>query len=281
MGRRITAFFVSLMLLTAGFISGAFFIQKSEAVVAEKPAKHMWEQPGKSRLDEIIKRGKIRVGTTGDYKPFTYWNPETGQFEGYDIDAAKMLAKDLGVEVEFVRTSWPTLMKDLQADRFDIAMGGISRNLEREKKAHFSAPYIRDGKSPLIRKEDKDRFKSLQDIDQPSVKIAVNPGGTNEKFVRENIKHAQVTVVENNLSIPQLVAEGKYDVMITDSVEARFYAKQDERLYAALADRPFTVHEKGYLMHRGDLNFQNWINLWMEEMKLQGKFEELERKWIE
>ncbi|SEN51020.1 transporter substrate-binding domain-containing protein [Lihuaxuella thermophila] len=281
MSRRFSSLLVSVMLLTAGFFAGVFFGLNSEAAVADQPAKSRWDHPVKSRLDKILKEGKIRIGTTGDYKPFTYWNPETKQYEGYDIDAAKMLAGSLGVEVEFVRTSWPTLMSDLQEDRFDLAMGGISRNLERQKRAHFSAPYIRDGKSPLIRKEDKERFKSLQDIDQPSVKIAVNPGGTNEKFVRENIKHAQVTIIENNLDIPKLVAEGKFDVMITDSVEARFYAKQDERLYAALADRPFTVHEKGYLMHRGDLDFQNWVNLWVEEMKLQGKFRELERKWIE
>ncbi|WP_044640947.1 transporter substrate-binding domain-containing protein [Risungbinella massiliensis] len=262
---------VSLILLAFGI--GTLFPQVSKTVVAEKSAH--------SRLDNILKKKKIRIGTTGDYKPFTYWNSETKQFEGYDIDAAKMLAKNLGVEVEFVRTSWPTLMQDLQADKFDIAVGGISRNLERQKTAHLTAPYIRDGKSPLIRIEDKERFKSLADIDQPSVRIGVNPGGTNEKFVQENIKQAQVTVVENNLDIPNMVAEGKFDVMITDSVEARFYAKQDTRLYAALVDQPFTTHEKGYLIHRGDLDFQNWINLWMEEMKLQGKFKELEQKWLE
>ncbi|MBA4493775.1 transporter substrate-binding domain-containing protein [Paenactinomyces guangxiensis] len=270
MRKPVMVLVVSVMLLVIGL--GTLFIQEKEEPAAEKPVK--------SRLDQILERGKIRIGTTGDYKPFTYWNPETKQYEGYDIDAAKMLAKDLGVKVQFVRTSWTTLMKDLQTDQFDIAMGGITRNLERQKTAYLTAPYIRDGKSPLIRKEDKERFQSLNDIDQPSVKIGVNPGGTNEKFVKENIKKARVTVVENNLNIPQMVAEGKFDVMITDSVEARFYAKQDERLYAALADQPFTIHEKGYLMHQGDLDFQNWVNLWVEEMKLQGKFKELERKWI-
>ncbi|MBO8163612.1 MAG: transporter substrate-binding domain-containing protein [Brevibacillus sp.] len=234
-----------------------------------------------SRLDAILERGYIRVGTTGDYKPFTYLNPETNEFEGYDIDAAKLLGQQLGVEVRFVQTSWPTLMDDLLADKFDIAVGGITRNVERQKKAHLSQGYIRFGKSPLIRLEDKDRFKSLADIDQPDVKIGVNPGGTNEKFVRANIKNAQVIVVENNLEIPKMVAEGKVDVMITDNIEAMLYAKEDNRLYAALTDQPFTIDEKGYLMHRGDLIFQNWIELWMDEMKLKGQFDNLHKKWIE
>ncbi|RXT07301.1 transporter substrate-binding domain-containing protein [Ammoniphilus sp. CFH 90114] len=233
-----------------------------------------------SRLDAIIKRGYIRVGTAGDYKPFTYLNPKTGEYEGYDIDAAKKMAKDLGVEVKFVQTSWPTLMSDLLADKFDIAMGGITRNVARQKTAQLTHPYIEFGKSPLIRLEDKEKFKSLADIDQPHVRIGVNPGGTNKVFVDANFKKAQVTVVENNLDIPGLVAEGKYDVMITDNIEAMLYSKEDKRLYAALTDDTFTTDEKGYLMHRGDQVFTNWVNLWMEEMTLKGEFEKLENQWI-
>lgn len=177
-------------------------------------------------------------------------------------------------------TSWPTLMSDLLADKFDIAMGGITRNVARQKTAQLTHPYIKFGKSPLIRLEDKEKFKSLADIDQPHVKIGVNPGGTNKNFVDAHIKQAQVTVVENNLDIPGLVAEGKYDVMITDNIEAMLYEKEDKRLYAALRDDTFTTDEKGYLIHRGDEIFANWVDLWMEEMALKGEFEKLEKQWI-
>jgi cyclohexadienyl dehydratase len=234
-----------------------------------------------SRLDRVLREGVIRVGTTGDYKPFTYLNPETGEYEGYDIDAAKKLAKDLGVNIEFVKTSWPTLMRDLLEDKFDIAVGGITRNVARQKTANLSDPYIKFGKSPLIRMEDKEKYKDLESIDQPDVKIAVNPGGTNQKFVDANIKQAQITVIENNLDIPHLIAEGTYDVMITDNIEAMLYEKQDNRLYAALTDQTFTIDEKGYLMHRGDEIFANWVDLWMEEMTLKGEFEKLQNKWID
>ncbi|KJF27410.1 cyclohexadienyl dehydratase [Clostridium aceticum] len=234
-----------------------------------------------SRLDTIIERGYIRVGTAGDYKPFTYLNPETNEFEGYDIDAAKMLAEELGVKVEFIKTTWPTLMEDLLADKFDIAMGGISRRMSRQIQANFSQPYIEYGKSPLIRIEDKEKYKSLEDIDQSHVHIGVNPGGTNEAFVKDNIKNAQVTVVQNNLDIPIKVAEGEVDVMITDSIEALFYAKYDDRLYAALSDNPFTKNQMGYLFHRGDSIFADAINFWMDQMKLTGEFEKLSKKWVQ
>jgi cyclohexadienyl dehydratase len=185
------------------------------------------------------------------------------------------------VEVKFVKTSWPTLMEDLLADKFDIAMGGITRNVQRQKTADLTQGYMDFGKSPLIRAEDKDKYQTLDDIDQPHVKIAVNPGGTNQKFVDANIKNAQVTVIENNLDIMELIANGSYDVMITDNIEALLYAGKDERLYAALTDKTFTIDSKGYLMHRGDPIFSNWVNLWMDEMKLKGEFDTLNKKWID
>ena len=93
---------------------------------------------GSSRLDNIIERGSILVGTTGDYKPFSIIDKTTGDFVGYDIDAARMLGEALGVKVVFVQTSWPTLMKDLLDDKFDIAMSGITRTYARQKQAHFA-----------------------------------------------------------------------------------------------------------------------------------------------
>lgn len=109
----------------------------------------------------------------------------------------------------------------------------------------------------------------------------MNPGGTNQSFVNENFKNAEVIVIENNLEIPGKVASGEVDVMITDSIEAIFYAKNDKRLYAALANDPWDPSQFGYMMHHGDPKFTNTVNFWMEEMEFKGKFEALRKKWIE
>ncbi len=251
----------------------------AESASANAPG-HVKNQAA-SQLDEIIEKGYIRVGMTGDYKPFTYLNPTTKEYEGYDVDAAKELGKDLGVEVRFVGTTWSDMMKDLQADKFDIAVGGVTRNTARQKTAYVSQGYVTFGKAPLIRAEDKDKYQSIEDINKPSVRIGVNPGGTNEVFVRQYLKNANVTVVQNNLDIPHLVADGTYDVMITDTVEAMTYAKADSRLYAALTDKPFTKSEKGYMIPRGDFIYASYLEMWMDEMKLQGKFDALYKKWME
>lgn len=268
--------------MAVSLLGTSFTATASANVVTEQTVKQEVQKNNKyeSRLDAIIERGYILIGTPGDYKPFTYLNPKTGQYEGYDIDAMKEFAKSLGVEARFVQTSWSTLMDDLLANKFDIAVGGVTRNTDRQKQAYLSQGYIQFGKAPLIRAEDKDKYKTIEDINKPGVRIGVNPGGTNEKFVREHLKNANVTVVQNNLDIPGLVANGTYDVMITDTLEALIYAKADSRLYAALTDSPFTKSEKGYMIPRGDSIFASYLNLWMDEMKLQGKFDELYNKWI-
>ena len=178
-----------------------------------------------SRLDKIVQSGTLRVGSTGDYKPFTYKDPASGQFSGFDIEQAEGLGKALGVKVEFVQTAWPNLAKDFEADKFDIAMGGVSVTLDRQKKGYFSAPYLREGKTPIAKCENVSKFQRLEDIDKPGVKAVVNPGGTNERFARSNLSAAEIVVFPDNTRIFEEIAAGKADLMMTDSSETRFQQK--------------------------------------------------------
>lgn len=227
-------------------------------------------------LDDILESGTLRVGTAGDYKPFTYL--DEGEYEGFDIEMARLMADKMGVELELVATSWPTLMEDLKADDFDIGMGGISRTVPRQLEARFSHPYLTYGKTPLIHVDNVGRFTSLEDIDQPDVRIGVNPGGTNQAFVNDNIQQAEVVLIENNLDIPPAVAAQDVDVMITDSPEAIFYADADDNLAAPLADEPFTRSQLAYLMAADAERLQDTVNFILESMELTGELEALRRE---
>ncbi len=233
-----------------------------------------------SLLDRILERGEIRIGTTGDYRPFTYLNPETGHYEGMDIDAAHMLGEALGVRVRFVATTWSNLSQDTMHDRFDLAMGGVTRTLERQKILALTDPYLTIGKSPLIRKADRDRFTGLQDIDRSGIRIGVNRGGTNESFVRANITQARIVLFENNLDVQPAVAAGDVDVMFTDNVEAVIYARKYPELHALRPDEPLTREDLGYMTVRNDQPFVNWLNLWLYQLRQKGTLDALAHKWI-
>ena len=97
--------------------------------------------------------------------------------------------------------------------------------LERQKKAYFSAPYLRDGKTPIARCADKQKFATLAAIDRPDVAVIVNPGGTNEKFDRAHLKAARIEVWSDNLSIFDRLEKGDADLMITDATETLYQQK--------------------------------------------------------
>lgn len=213
-----------------------------------------------SVIEKIRERGVLKVGTTGDYKPMSYIDPATGDYIGYDVDLAKELAAALNVEIEFVTTSWPTLMEDTQLDKFDLAVCGITITDTRKDQAMMSDPYLENGKTILCRAEDASKYTSLEAINRPDVRVMVNPGGLNEEFARQNLPNATLMIHDANQEIPDMIASGMADVMITEVVEADYYVGLNERLAAPLINEPFTDGKFGILMPKGSDDLLDFVN---------------------
>jgi cyclohexadienyl dehydratase len=224
-----------------------------------------------SVLDTVIARGEVKVCSTGDYRPFTYLDPATGQWEGIDIDMAGDLAQRLGVRLTLVPTTWGTLIDDL-GKTCDIAMGGISVTTDRAKRAFFSDSYVVDGKTPITRCENAGRFQTLQQIDQPGVRVVVNPGGTNEQFADANLRQATIVRHPDNTTIFEEILAGRADLMITDATETEWQAHQHPELCAVHPEAPFTFSEKAYLLPRGDVALQEWVNEWLHIARNDGTY---------
>ncbi len=235
------------------------------------------QEAASSRLDRIVQQGVLRVGTTGDYKPFSYRNADG--FIGLDIELAEGLAASLGVKLELVPTTWPTLVGDLQADKFDLAISGISVNMERQKLAFFSQPYQRDGKTPITLCSRQQAFQTLAQIDRPDVRAIVNPGGTNEKFARANLKQAQILVHPDNVTIFQQIVDGKADLMMTDAVETRVQQKLHPELCAVHPDQPFDFSEKAVLLPR-DIVLKQYVDQWLHQEMESGRFAKRLETWL-
>ncbi len=237
------------------------------------------EQP--SRLEEIMRRGTLRVGTTGDYLPFTYLDKATSKFRGFDVDMAEALGKALGVKVEYVQTAWPQLSGDFQADRFDIAMGGISISPERQGKGIFSVPIMREGKTPIARCSDKGKYETIADIDRPGTRVIVNPGGTNERFARANIKHAEIKIYTDNVTIFDEIASGHADLMMTDASETRYQQKLHPGVLCAVhPETPFDFAEKAYWLQR-DVALKAFVDHWLQTVIKDGSFAKIYADWFD
>lgn len=236
--------------------------------------------PHETRLSRILADGVLRVGTTGDYKPFSYKDPATGALAGLDIEMAQEIAESLGVRLEWVSTSWPSLMDDLSAGRFDMALSGVSVNLARARTAYFSEPYQRDGKTPIALCDQQQKYQTLEQIDSPKVRVIVNPGGTNEKFVRQHLRQAQVVMHQDNVTIFQQIVEGKADLMITDAVETRLQEKLHPRLCAIHPDAPFDFSEKAALLPQ-DEALKHYVDQWLHQDIASGRFDKRMKHWLE
>ncbi len=147
---------------------------------------------------------------------FSMRDPATGALEGFDMDTLATLAPALGVKIDYVKMTFGSMIPDLLADKFDVAMSGMGRTLERARVATFSKPYMRYGKLMMIRSADKERYKSLADLDKPGIKIAYNKGGLNDRFANTEFKQATpVGFASNELATADLIA-GKIDAQVQD-----------------------------------------------------------------
>lgn len=238
------------------------------------------EQHSKGKVAEIVERGTLLVGTTGDYRPLSFCEPD-GTYWGFGIEMAQEIAKNMGVEIAFVKTSWPTLTADVLAEPqlFDFAIGGITITDARRETMLMSEGYLANGKTILCRASESGQYKSLADLDKPEVKVMVNPGGLNEKFANENLTHATIVVHQKNEEIPTLIAEGAADVMITEITEAPYYVKADPRLAAPLLNEPFTHGEIGVLMQKGQEDLLQVVNSTIQKMKADGSLRRLHEKY--
>ena len=269
-------FAIAIMLVVAiALLSGTVSFCSCSA--NEDNATEIVNQPTISRIQE---RGMLLVGTTGDYRPLSF-REDDGTYWGFGIEVAGEIARRLGVGLQFVPTSWPTLSADVQADpqTFDLAIGGITITDARRETMLMSDGYLANGKTILCRAEDANHYKSLADIDMPEVRVMVNPGGLNEKFANANLTHATIIVHQKNEEIPTLIAEGEADVMITEITEAPYYVQADPRLAAPLLNEPFTHGEIGVLMRKGQEDLLQLVNDVIRQMKSDGSLRLLHEKY--
>ena len=277
-GTLSTMFQAGALIELSGDVETAFEIYYETYDIHELPAIHTVSDT--PTVDRICETGVLRVGTAGDYKPMSFLEPETGTYWGFDTELAEDLASSLGVEIEYVPTSWPTLMEDTQTGQFDLAICGITVTDARKEQALMSDGYLQNGKIVLCRTEDADRYTSLEAINRPEVRVMENPGGMNEKFARENLPDATLIIHDINQEIPGLVASGEADVMITEIMEAEYYVGQDSRLAAPLIYEPFTNGQLGILMPKGAEDLLEYVNQFLDDEKKTGRLDELAEQYI-
>jgi len=232
-----------------------------------------------SRLDAVQKSTALRICTPGDYKPFSFQKPDAG-FEGIDVDLVGGLAASLGAKPVWVKTTWANLLPDLVADKCDIAVGGVSVTTDRQKKAFFSAPYMVNGKTPIARCADVQKYQSVAAIDQPGTRVIFNPGGSNERFARANFKRANMTLHGENVTIFDEILANRADVFVTESAEAITQQRLKPGLCAINPDKPLQYGEMAWMLPRDDMAFKAYVDQWLHLSQAGGEMPRVMDRWL-
>mgnify|MGYP003572275993 FL=1 len=233
----------------------------------------------KSTLEQIIKRGELRVGFESGYVPFEMTNKK-GEFIGFDMDFGRRLAKSMGVKFVPINTAWDGIIPALMTGKFDIIMGGMTITQERNLKVNFAEPYIVVGQTILINKKLKDRVLSYKDLNNPKYILTSRMGTTGEQAIKRYIPKATYKGFESEAEAGLEVINGKADALVYDLPFCGFlYGSQGKGKTIFLSD-PFTYEPLAWAINKGDPDFLNYLNNFLRQTKGDGFYDRMYKKWI-
>lgn len=229
---------------------------------------------------EQIKQNGLRVCLEPGYMPFEMADKQ-GKLIGFDIDLTALLIKELGApKLDLVNTAWDDIIPALLADKCDIIINGMSITDERSQKVDFTSAYIAIGQTVLLRKELADKVKSYIDLNDPKYKVITKEGTTSETVVKEQLPKAQyITIKLEGDAVTELL-NGKVDAFIYDSpYNATAFGQRGQGKLVFL-DSPFTFEPIGMAIRKGDPEFLDWLNHFIQTIQRNGTRQTLYNKWF-
>jgi cyclohexadienyl dehydratase len=233
-------------------------------------------QQTQSRLFEVTKSKKLRVCQFPLYYSISFRNPKTGEIDGIDADLAKELAKELDAKLEIVETSFGTFIADLQAGKCEIGMFGVGATLKRAQAVEFSKPYLITNIYVVTRKDGT--VKKWEDLDKKGVKAAASLGSYIEVFMKGYLKNAEIiSIAPPNTREAELVA-GRVDAILTDFPTAIKVTDEFDWAVYLLPDEKLAITPYAYVVPQGDQIWLNYINLFVDTIKLDGRLMKYAKK---
>ena len=234
---------------------------------------------GESRLQRILANGELRVGTTGDWNPMTMIDTDSKERTGFDIDVANALASDMGVKVVFVPTTWKTLVNGVVADKYDIT-SSASISPKRALVAGYSGSYFAVEDVPMMLRKNKGKYNSWENLNNPSVKVAVTLGTVQEKRAEELFNNSKIIKVSSPARDYQEVLAGRADISMTSNLEAAKLVEKYPELMIVPVQKGKNPTPLAMLLPQADQVWINYVNHWIVLKSERGFFDQLKVKWL-
>jgi cyclohexadienyl dehydratase len=208
----------------------------------------------------------------------TMKDPANNSYTGYDIDVMTELAKDLGVNLEFVPADWKTLVSGVTSRKYHMT-GSASVSPARAKATGYSNSYFSLATVPLILAKNADKYKDWEDLNKSGVTVAATLGTTQEKQVKNYFPKATHKIVEAPARDFQEVLSGRADAHITSNVEANKLVIKYPQMMVVPVSAPKSPTPIAMLLPQADQIWINYVNTWIRLKQERGFFADLGAKW--
>ena len=231
--------------------------------------------PAMADLSEILSEGKIQIAVPESFAPFGALGAD-GEHEGYDVDVAKLVAEDLGVELELVPVVSKQRIPFLETDRVDLVISTMGANPERAKSIWFSAAY-----APFYSGAFAGADKSISSVaDLAGMKVGLT-GGTLEDLELTKIAPdgAEIVRFGDNAATLTAYASGQVDVLVAGNMAALQLANDNPDVSIEtkfiLKESPSFIGVK-----KGNFDLLQWVNVFILHKKLGGELDAISEKWL-
>ncbi len=231
-----------------------------------------------SMIDEVVRRGVLRVG----FSSFVPWamQDKNGDFVGFEIDVAKRLAKDLGVDVQLVPTKWAGIIPALLAGKFDVIIGSMSVTTERNQKVNFTVPYDYATIEVMANKEKTANLKFPEDFNKPEIVVALRTGSTPVPVAKKVLPNATFRLFDDEAPAVQDVLSGRADVMFSSAPLPAFEVLRNPGKLYQPTTAAFSRQPVGMAIRKGDMDSLNVLDNWIRMVEEEGWLTDRRHYWF-
>ena len=239
----------------------------------------VFAHPPMSLLDEIQKRGVLKVGMFLQYPPTEYRDPVTKEPKGLEVDISNLLAKDLGVKLEIIDMEWDAIIPGLLAKKYDIIIASMSRKPSRNLAIAMTSNNLEDyAIMGMVRPDDK--RSAIEDFNKKGVVITALLGGITEHAARKFFPKATIKPLQQMPAVLEVVS-GRADMIINENVYAYNYLRQNPgKLKLVFEENPLSHEPSCIGMRKGDQILLNWLDNWIQFQWDNHIIQPLIEKWV-
>lgn len=232
-----------------------------------------------STIEQAVKRGVLRVGMS----TFVPWamTDKTGNLVGFEIDVARRLAQDLGLKAEFVPTKWAGIIPSLLTGKFDVIIGGMGIQPQRNLKVNFSIPYDFSGVAIVAHRQLAAGFGRLEEFNRAEVVVTARLGSTAAAAANKLLPKAQKRFFDDESQVIQELLNGKAHALLGGTPLPAYQAlKYPDKLFLPLKGT-ITREPIGFAVRKGDFDTLNVLDSWIRVVEAEGWLAERKAYWFE